>query len=189
METENKIIKQFIEKKQPKTIRELSKEIKSDYKITHTAITRLIKKNIISSKIIGKSRLCSLNNYYGIEIYKAENERRNSILNNSNIKQLVKELKLKTSFYILLLFGSYAKNKQTNTSDIDLMFISNENNFEKNLQEILSTLPLKIHTITLTEKDFIRMKNSEQKNVVKEAIKNNIILYGIENYYKLKDAR
>ena len=33
METENKIIKKMIEKKEPKTIREISKEIKSDYKI------------------------------------------------------------------------------------------------------------------------------------------------------------
>ena len=39
-----------------------------------------------------------------------------------------------------------------------------------------------------TEEEFIRMKDSKKPNVVKEAMENNIILYGTENYYKLKNA-
>jgi len=66
MKTENKIISLFIEEKTPKTIREISKKIKSDYRITHTATQRLLEKNILISKRIGKSSLCELNKlYYG----------------------------------------------------------------------------------------------------------------------------
>lgn len=191
MKTEDKIIKLFIEGKSSRTIREIAKKIKSDYKITHTATQRLLVKNILLSRTIGKSVLCELNSsFYGVEIYEAENKRKEALLKNKNIKQLYKEVikKVKTGFFIFLIFGSYAKRKQANSSDIDLMFISNEKNFEEKISTILSLLPLKTHALVFTEEDFIRMKDSKKSNVIKEAIENNIILYGIENYYRLKNA-
>ena len=191
METELKIIKYFIENKKPKTIREIAKQIKADYKITHTATQRLIQKNVIKAQTIGKSSLCVLNEkYFGIEVYKAEDERKEEILKNKNINQLYKEImsKVKTGSFILLLFGSYAKNKQTKSSDIDLLFISNESGFETKISDILSLLPLKTHALVFTEEEFIRMKDSKKSNVIQEAIESNIILYGIEAYYRIKNA-
>ena len=191
MKTEHKIVKLFIEENKPKTIREVAKQIKSDYKITHTAIQRLIAKKIILTETIGKSKLCRLNDsYYGLEIYKAENERKEILLKNKNINQLYKEVmnKLKTSSFIFLIFGSYVKNKQTKSSDMDIMFISNEKGFENKVSNILSLLPIKTHTLVFTEKEFIRMKDSKKLNVIKEVMENKIILYGIESYYRLKNA-
>ena len=191
MKTENKIIKSFIEEKKPETIRELAKIIKSDYKITHIAVQRLLDKKILLSKTIGKSTLCELNtSYYGIEIYKAENERRENILKNKNIRQLYKEIinKVKSGFFIFLLFGSYATQKITKSSDIDIMFISNDKDFEDKISSMLSLLPLKTHALVFTEEEFIRMKDSRKSNVIHEIIENNVILYGIENYYYLKNA-
>jgi|AntAceMinimDraft_17_1070374.scaffolds.fasta_scaffold26419_2 predicted nucleotidyltransferase len=190
MKTENKIIKFFIEEKKSKTIREIAKTIKSDYRITHTAVQRLLDKKILLSKTIGKSTLCELNtSYYGIEIYGAENERRENILKNKNIRQLYKEIinKVKSGFFIFLLFGSYARQKTTKSSDIDIMFISNDKDFEDKISNVLSLLPLKTHALVFTEEEFIRMKDSKKSNVIQESIKNNIILYSIENYYKLKN--
>src|SRR3989338_5698469 len=116
MKTELKIIRHFIETKKPKTIREIAQQIKADYRITHIAIQRLIGKKVINVQTVGKSSLCRLDeNYYGVRIYEAENERKENILKNRNINQLYKEImsKVKTSSFILLLFGSYAKSKQT----------------------------------------------------------------------------
>ena len=191
METELKIIKYFIENKKPTTIRGIAKKIRSDYKITHIATQRLIEKNILKVQTVGKSSLCRLDEkYYGLGIYEAENERRENILKHKNINQLYKEImsKVKTSAFILLLFGSFAKRKQTKSSDIDLLFISNENLFESKISDILSLLPLKTHALVFTEEEFIRMKDSKKSNVIQEAIEINIILYGIEAYYKLKNA-
>ncbi|MDD5651097.1 MAG: nucleotidyltransferase domain-containing protein [Candidatus Nanoarchaeia archaeon] len=191
MKTEDKIIRLFIEEKNSKTIREISKIIKSDYKITHTAIQRLLGKKILISKPVGKSVLCELNNfYYGPEIYEAENKRRENILKNKNLKQMYKEVmnKIKSSLFIFLLFGSYAKNKSTKSSDIDIIFVSNEKRFEEEILSIFSLFPIKTHVLVFTEEDFIRMKDSKKSNVIKEAIENNIILYGIENYYNIKNA-
>lgn len=187
MKTEDKIVKFFIENKVSRTIRESAKEIKSDYRITHTAIQRLIRRNVLLCRTVGKSTLCEINpSYYGIEIYKAENERRESLLKKRNILQLYKEImeKLKTSLFVLLVFGSYAKGNQTKNSDIDMMLISNEKDFEEKISGILSLIPLKTHALVFTEEDFIRMKDSRKSNVVQEAMANNIILYGIEGYYR-----
>ena len=191
MKTELKIIKYFVENKKPKTIREIAKQIKADYRITYIAIQRLIEKNVINVQTVGKSSLCRLDEkYYGIRIYEAENERKENILKNKNINQLYKEImsKVKTSSFILLLFGSYAKSKQTKTSDIDLMFISNEEDFESKISDILSLLPLKTHALVFTEEEFIRMKYAKKSNVIQEAVESNIILYGIEAYYRIKNA-
>ena len=191
MQTELKIIKYFIENKKPKTIREIAKQIKADYKITHTATQRLIQKNILQAQTIGKSSLCSLNEkYFGIEVYKAEDERKEEIFKNKNINQLYKEImsKVKTGSFILLLFGSYAKRKQTKSSDIDLLLVSNESGFESKISDILSLLPLKTHALVFTEEEFIRMKYAKKSNVIQEAVESNIILYGIEAYYRIKNA-
>lgn len=191
MKTKLKIVKLFIENSKPKTIREIAKQINADYRITYTATQRLIEQNVLKTQTVGKSSLCELNNsYYGIEIYESEQERKDKILKNRNIRQLYKEItsKVETSFFVLLLFGSYAKSKQTKSSDIDLLFISNEKNFENKISDILSLLPLKTHALTFTEEEFIRMKDAKKSNVVQEAIENNIILYGIEAYYRLKNA-
>lgn len=191
MKTEQKIVRHFIENKRPKTIREIAQQIKADYRITHTATQRLIEKKVLRVQAVGKSSLCHLDKtYYGIEIYEAENKRREGIFRNKNISQLYKEImsKVKSSSFILLLFGSYAKRKQTKTSDIDLLFISNNKDFEERLSALLSLLPLKTHAFVFTEEEFIRMKDSKKPNVVHEAIENNIILYGIEAFYRIKNA-
>lgn len=191
MKTENKIIKLFIEEKNPKTIREISQKIKADYKITYIAAQRLLDKKILLSKQIGKSTSCELNqDYFGVEIYEAENERRDDLFKNKNIKQLYKGVmgKIKTNFFVFLVFGSYAKKEQTKSSDLDLIFISNDKDFEEKIQGVVSLIPMRTHVLVFTEEEFIRMKDSKESNVVKEAIENNIILYGIEYYYRIKNA-
>ncbi len=191
MKTEIKILKEFIQNKEPRTIRELSKRIRSDYKITYIATQKLIEKNILYTKKIGKSTLCSMNEKnITIEIIEAEYEQRENILKIKNITQMYKEIttKIKTSLFVMVLFGSYVKGTQTRTSDIDILFISNDPLFESKITSIISIIPLKIHPVIVTEEEFIRMKDSKKSNIIQEVLNNNIILYGIETYYHLKNA-
>ncbi|MBI2665215.1 nucleotidyltransferase domain-containing protein [Candidatus Woesearchaeota archaeon] len=191
MKTELKIIKHFITDKKAKTIREISKQIKADYRITYIAVQKLVRKKALIARTIGKSTLCEFNRwYYGVDIYLAEEERKEEIFKNSDIKQMYHEVitRIGTSFFILLLFGSYAKGKQTKNSDIDLLFITNGDHFEHKIMDILSLLPLKTHCLFFTEEEFIRMKDAKKPNVVQEAIENNILLYGVESYYLLKNS-
>ena len=82
----------------------------------------------------------------------------------------------------MLLFGSYAKGTKTKHSDIDLLTIS-EN--ENKISSVLSILPLKIHLTVLKPVEFISMARSKEFSVVSEALKKNIILIGIDEYYRL----
>src|SRR4030042_6321609 len=102
METENKIIKYMIENKKEMIIRELAKAIKSDYKIIHTAVNRLLKKGILSGKKVGKSVVVIFNNKLYKEVLHAEFERREDILKNKNLKVMLDSIKnnLKTINFV-----------------------------------------------------------------------------------------
>ncbi|MFW5704541.1 MAG: nucleotidyltransferase domain-containing protein [Nanoarchaeota archaeon] len=192
MKTEIKIIEFFLNNKNKEyTIREISKIVSSDYKIVNLATHKLIEKNILKTKKIGPSTLCYLNNsIFTTEIFLAENQRKEKIQKNSNLKLLTKEIqsKLNVANYILLLFGSFAKGTQTKNSDLDLIFISNEKEkIEKQVKNIFSISPIKIDYYVFTEDEFKQMRDSKERNVIHEAIENNIILYSSESYYKLKN--
>lgn len=184
MKTEKKVINLMLKENSDLTIRQISNKLGSDYKITHTAVKRLFKKQILTSKTVGKSILCSLNRWSN-NLILAECER--SLEVSKDILLLKKEIysKSSTSFFIMLLFGSYAKGQANKHSDIDIIFISNEKDFEINTRKTLRLLPLKVHPLFFTEKEFVNMINSRESNVAKEAINNYVILYGIENLYNL----
>ena len=187
METENKIIKFLIETKEEPTIRELADKIKSDYKIVHTAVMRLLKKGILTSKKIGKSTQLKLLNNLSKEVINVEFGRRENLLKDKNLRLMLETIKenIGSVNFILILFGSYAKNNAHKNSDIDIMFIIPNLKLEKNIEQAISILPLKIHNLVFTEEQFREMKDSKKLNVVQEAIKNNIVLFGIEQYYEI----
>jgi hypothetical protein len=56
---------------------------------------------------------------------------------------------------------------------------------ENEIQSIANTLPLKLHINVFKESDFKAMESSREITVGSEAIKNNIILHGIEMYYEM----
>lgn len=185
------IIKVMLENKEREyNISQLAKELKKDYKNVHTIVKRLEKKGIITIQLFGNTSKISLKPQIHPLIYEAEYCRRKEILKNKNIKSIVDlyQRNMKSKLYVLLLFGSYAKKNQGRNSDIDLLFIVpdfGEEEAEKNIQSIASLIPLPLHVNIFKEKDFIAMKNSKEQTVGSEAIKNNVILYGIETYYEL----
>ena len=189
METEIKILKCLLSAKEPVTIRALSEMIGSDYKIVHTAVKRLVKKGQLEEKKAGKASQIILNQIYSRDIFIAESERRETLLKDKNIKILAETLIALPFQFIALIFGSYAKGKQNKNSDIDLMIISEEGN-EPRIKSVISVLGLNVHLNYFSYKEFLQMKNSTEFTVVSEAIKNNIILLNIEDYYRLlKNAR
>jgi len=86
--------------------------------------------------------------------------------------------------FIALLFGSHAKGIPNKHSDIDILTVGGD---EKEIRSTLSLFPSKLHLTPLGPKEFIHMAKSKEFSVVGEAIKNNVILIGIEEYYRLMD--
>ena len=55
----------------------------------------------------------------------------------------------------------------------------------KNVNRIASSMPLSLHPLVFSESQFVGMTNAKESNVGQEALKNNVILYGIEQYYEM----
>src|SRR3989344_785494 len=98
------------------------------------------------------------------------------------------QAKIKGSYYTLLITGSYAKNKQTKNSDLDIaILIPNEKAkkpFEIALKEGELTIP-EVHGFVFTEEEFYQMLINNEFNFGKECAKNHILIYGLEPYYKI----
>jgi len=169
------------------TIRAISKQVSVDYKTIYLNVQQLIDENIIISKRAGQTVLCSISQKkFNQDILDAEFSRRADLLRNKNIYALFNRIKeVKSPFFILLVFGSCASGKTRKESDIDIMLIADEQNVIKEINDIISTIPLKIHLADFSSKEFLSMLKTTEFNVGKETFNNNVILFGIEDYYKL----
>lgn len=185
------ILKYLIENKNEElNILRISRALKMDYKNVHSIIKRLEKEPLVRLESFGQSSRVKLIPKMHPLIFEAEYERRKEVLKDKNLAVMLNDFKkaLGTKCHIILLFGSYAKRKQTKNSDIDLMFIvpdGKEELFEKDAHRLAKSLPLPIHYLVFSVKQLLEMAGSKESNVGQEALKNNIILYGIEAYYEM----
>ena len=169
-------------------ISSISKTLKMDYKNAYSIIKRLEKIDLVRIETFGQSSRVKLNAILHPLVFEAEFERRKEILKDKNLAVMLSTFKrgIKSKLYVLLLFGSYAKKTQTKSSDIDLIFICPdglEAAFEKEVSRIARSMPLALHPLVFSESQFIEMIYAKDFNVGKEALKNNVILYGMEQYY------
>ncbi|MDR2623061.1 MAG: nucleotidyltransferase domain-containing protein [Methanobrevibacter sp.] len=166
------------------TISSIAKGTGKAYKNTHDIIKKLAEKNILKIDKIGNSNIVKTIKYPNPNLFSAEYSRREDILKNKNIKNIFNILKRIYFPKIVLLFGSYGKNTFNNHSDIDLMVISEDKHHEV-IKRKLNILPLDIHLVFLTFEEFWDLALKKEFSVVSEALKGNIILNGIEDYYIL----
>jgi predicted nucleotidyltransferase len=163
------------------SIRKLSKARSIDYKSAYQAVKKLEEQGVISVNRTGNNSLCRFNFRFNPSVFLAEYERRQAVLANKNILLICEELRKIPVSFIALLFGSYAKLKNTKDSDIDILAIS-ENPSE--IRQKLSLIALDIHLTVISPAEFWLMLKSREDSVVSEAIKCNLILIGIEGYYR-----
>ena len=184
---EKAILKYLINHKEQKfSINQLAKARKINYKSAYQNVLKLHEKGVIEVEKLGNFTSCSFNYNFNPLVFDVESERIKDIIKNRTINSVYRELKrIENSFFITMLFGSYASGKQGKGSDIDLLIIVNDKELQNKIRRSLSILPFDIHPIYLSTKEFKIMINSREFNVVEEVKKNNIILRGIENYYSL----
>lgn len=94
-----------------------------------------------------------------------------------------------TEFFILVVFGSYAKGKATEKSDLDIAVIVESEQTRKEITPFLETIkrrelkPIDYHIFTRNE--FIEMLKADVENVGKQIYKNNLVYYGYIEYCNL----
>ncbi|MFH1682926.1 MAG: nucleotidyltransferase domain-containing protein [Candidatus Woesearchaeota archaeon] len=174
------------------SIRELSLILKLPYPQIHRTISSLKKKDLIKKQQQGKSWIINLNlenvrdDYIAVEM-----ERKKEIIHTyKTLNLLIKDLE-RVSFnqFVCILFGSYAEKRAKKESDLDLLFVIPEDynyeQFEKAIKNAI-TLPNLDLNIT-TEKGLTEMWSNPLKlNVGNELLKKHVILYGAEQFLRLR---
>lgn len=170
---------------QKTNIRQLSQDIELNYSNVYSIVKKLHEANLVSLEKHGGAYECSLLKKVDPLIFQAEYLRSKYFLEkNKDLKVLNSKLNSLKFPFIVLIFGSQAKGTSSKTSDIDLMIIS-EKQRETEFEKIVNLLPLDIHLVTLSFEEFLAMAKNRDFSVVSEALKSNIILLGIEDYYRM----
>lgn len=183
MDSDIKIMGFLLDNKEKSfTIRQISQETKINYRIAYEQIHLLEKEKLLSIDKLGKSNIVKLTYNFNSKVYLAELERREKLFKNKEFKVIRNELAKLNFVFVALLFGSQAKGTAKENSDIDILTIGGN---EEEITKALGLWGSKIHLTHVSEEGFVRMAKSRDFNVVNEAIKNNIILIGAEEYYRL----
>lgn len=176
-----------------KEIKDISKNKSDNY--TYTGLINWVQWRVLKTQKIGNNIIYFMNdsiaalNIIGfLAEYEASKVKH---LPHLNLQKLMS--KIKTNFFILIITGSYAKNKQKATSDLDIVIIcDNEHEPKKILAEIKLESELsipEIHPYIFTEEQFYQMLINSEENYGKEIARNNLIIRGGKEYYSiLKEA-
>lgn len=169
------------------SIRELTKKLKSkSYQRIHEAVAELVKKNILSSQKIGSTNLISLNlSREAILLASFLDEKEGNKMTNCQKILAIKEI----TDYLILVTGSYAKGKQTKTSDMDLVIIIPDKEDVVSVQKLVENKTMlfvpPIHLYVFRKKDFIEMLKDKSGNYGKEIVKNRVMLKNAQIFYEL----
>lgn len=174
------------------TIRGIAKRLGKSYTLVYNNIADLEKKDIIKKQDVPPGKIITLNEFAPIHIFiDVELKRKKEFLRKYPWIEVMLEDILKSTtnlFFILLVFGSYAKGAQTTKSDLDLLVIVQGKRDIKEIEDVIRKVYTKVKKASnfIDINDFKEMLlNPNALNIGNEARKNHIILYGIEEYYQL----
>jgi predicted nucleotidyltransferase len=190
--TQLDIIGYLINREEPQSIRGIARDLKKSYALVYNNIEDLKRNEIILKENIPPAQIIKLNKYAPVEIFiKAENKRTDFFLDKNGWAKIFVDDVISDCndvFFVLIIFGSYAKNKATKKSDLDLLAVVQKKEDMGKMEAVLKntyTL-IKKHIIVVDQKIFLEMiSKSQEFNVGNEAKKKHIILYGAEQYHQL----
>lgn len=173
------------------SIRHISRLLGKSYALTYNNIQDLVSKQILQKSSLPPAQIISIsNNISSSFLLPVEQKRAQKLLEKYVWVDLYMHDVLQTApypFFILLVFGSYAKESATSKSDIDLLAIVPSKKEIPLLEQTLRQYtPVKKNILIVDIQNFLDMiKNPRAFNVGNEARKYHIILFGAEIYYQL----
>ncbi len=177
------------------TIRQISKAIQKDYKITYDTMNKLSGRGLVSVEKQSNLTLCRLDPKRSMQFVSfIESMRASQFLKTKpEIGTIVGALleKIRLPYFTLILYGSHVKGTATKRSDIDMIFILPDRGFEKDIVNEVASIermaPLGIHEEAITHEQFIQMlrEGVGRTNLAREALADHIIPYGAEALLKM----
>ena len=155
------------------------------------ALKKFKEEDIVKERRVGRSLLYTLN---------TDNELIFNYIQLINVKKLPKvvlraiqrikeEVERHTSFFSIVIFGSYAIGKQTKDSDLDVaVFIEKDKN-RKNIELALRSselkTPLKIHGHVISKDELLEMLKIYEENLGKQIARKHLSICNSHIFYSL----
>lgn len=155
-------------------IRGIAKKLGESHSTILRKLNNLKKENVIDSRKEGKNKIFFLKKNLVSKTYilQAELYKLTKLLRyNPELSIIFEEILKKTDEKLIVLFGSYAKGLAKKDSDIDIYIETKSRSVKKTVEDIHSKINVKIGTFDI------------RSPLIKEIIKDHIILRGIEVFY------
>ena len=157
-----------------KHVRGIAKALNTNHMNISRKIKELSKENAVDFRIKGKNKDYFLKKTGEAKTYviMAENYKLLKIFAKyPALRAIIEKIQGNKKIKIAILFGSYAKGIEKKESDVDIYIETIDKRIKHELEQIDSRLSIKIGKF---DKDSL---------LIKEIIKNHIILKGVEEYY------
>lgn len=174
-----------------KQIKERSKQKSNN--IVQIALKEFQKQGLIKTKATGDvtAYLLDLGNNLTVSYLNLINE--SEISKRKFPKEILADIQKKiskqTDFFMLVVFGSYAKNRATEKSDLDVAAIVECEQTKKEITPFLETIKRReiksVDYHVFTRSEFLEMLKADIENVGKQIYKNSMIYYGYVGYCNL----
>jgi len=156
-------------------LREIARILNESHSTVLRKIKELVRENILDYKKEGKNKVFFIKDNLKAKgyIYSAEIYKLNKILKkHPELTIILEDIKKNFKKSMIILFGSYAKGNPRLNSDIDIYLETGDNKIKNKLKELNSRLSIKIG------------KFDVNSLLIKEIIKNHIIVRGVEDFYE-----
>lgn len=194
LKKEYEILKPFVYKPWQKlTFRQIGKSSKKKSKsYLFKILKKFSKEGILNEEKIGNVFLYSINfdsikalSYLGFVSQYIGFGRKNIPF--KDIEKIAS--KIPSNFFVLLIAGSYARGEEKKDSDMDLVVLCDDTQKPKQIYSELRydcemSIP-RIHLYVFTKEQFIEMLLDKKQNYGKEICKENVILMGGEEYFRI----
>ncbi len=155
--------------------RELSKEIKTSLTTVQRTLKDLEKKGVIDFTVSGRNKVYFIKKYLPAKkyVYNAENYKFTKLIAQyPNLEPLFSDIINQSTSHLIVLFGSYAKFRAKKESDIDIYIETSDKKIKKDIETINTRLSIKTGAF------------STGSLLIKEIIKDHIIIKGVEQFYE-----
>ena len=195
----------MLTKNQLKIFEPLTKNILKEYSIkeikesceekSNNALSLALRKfkeeKLVKERRVGRSLLYTLN---------IENEQVFNYIQIINVKKLPKsalraidrfkeDVEKYTSFFSIVVFGSYAIGKQTKESDLDIAIFIEEEKKRKTIETAVNSselkTPLKIDGHVISKGEFLEMLKLDVENLGKQIARKHLSIYNSQIFYSL----
>lgn len=156
-------------------VRGIAKQLEGSHSTVLRRLNKLLKENVLDYKVEGKNKEFFIKNNLQAKtyIFNAEHYKLIKLLRKYlELSVIVEDVVKKCDEKLIVIFGSYAKFTAKKDSDIDLFVETGDRRVEEELESIHSKINVKIGEFDLSSP------------LIKEIIKNHVILRGVEDFYE-----